>query len=74
MEMPAADFIAWRRWRGRHGFPVDRLVWGLALVGEYLGATWGGKLRAEQLIPKLESRDVKNAKIRAWLERVGREA
>lgn len=71
--MPAAVFVEWQQWHGRHGFPVDRILWAVAVVGSYLGATWGGKANPSDLFPRLESRGSKNARIRAWLERAGKE-
>lgn len=63
--MPASELVEWEQWHGRNGFPVERVVWGIALAAQYIGGVWGGKLQARDLVPRLESPDAKRRRIRA---------
>lgn len=66
--MPAAEFHEWRRWRSRHGFPIDRIVWATAIGAAYVGATWGGKAKAGDLIPKIENPADKKRRMLAFFD------
>lgn len=66
--MPAADVEAWRRWRARHGFPADRIAWATAIGASYVGATWGGKARPSDLMPKIENPADKRRRMRAFFD------
>ncbi len=74
LDLPAAELALWYDWYSLYGFPADRAEWGRAIVGEYVGAVWGGKLRAEKLLPNIsratELDDIPG--VRAWFDRVGK--
>jgi len=74
IDLPAAELAVWSDWYALHGFPADREEWGRALAAEYVGAVWGGKVRASKLVPDLaragEADDV--CGVMAWFERVGK--
>ena len=51
-EMTAAEFDLWRAYYQRHGFDADRIEAGVAIAGAYVGATWGGKAKSSELLPR----------------------
>lgn len=66
--MSAAEFVFWRDFARRNGLPADRQEWGVANAGEYLGAVWGGRAKARDLIPRFEQSRQPAAVIKAWFE------
>jgi len=73
-----AELSIWRAYRDRYGFPADRAVWATAIGASYTGAVWGGRVKADDLIPKFhraaprEATAAEIADVAAWFESVGR--
>lgn len=50
--MPAAEYDAWADFRGRRGYPTDRLTLGIAKGLAAVCNVWGGKTRPADLLPQ----------------------
>lgn len=72
--MPAAELALWEDWHALHGFPGERDEWGRALAAEYVGAVWGGKVRAAKLIPQMSRPGAGDdvAGVMAWFDQVAK--
>lgn len=66
--MSAAEGAYWRDFARRNGLPADRQEWVVANTGEYVGAVWGGRARARDLIPKFQRHRQPAAVVKAWFE------
>ena len=68
LTLSEAEINLWAAYRERHGFPCDRVGIGIANAGAYVGATWGGKAKVADLLPKFQrpkrADDIKG--VRAW--------
>ena len=66
--MSAAEFAFWVQYRGRHGFPVDRLEAGTALAGTATARAMGSKVEPKHLIPKFGAQKVSMKALAAQLK------
>lgn len=66
--MSAAELAFWLDFRGLYGFPVDRLEAVAANAGSYVGAVWGGKLGAAELIFRPRRTQPPPEVVKAWFE------
>lgn len=67
--MPATEYDVWRDYHQRKGFPSDRLLWAVALVGSRLCNAWiskGSRYKAADFIPRFAHR-IDNAALIAQL-------
>lgn len=72
--MSAAEFAFWAGWRLRHGYPSDRLEFGVAIAGASVCRTLGAKPTVADLLPqfvKAEPGNV-NERLRVYLSGVKR--
>lgn len=53
--MPLAEFMLWRAYYRRNGFDADRIECTTANAGAAITRTWGGRLKAADLIPDFQS-------------------
>lgn len=65
--LSAAEYAIWIAWAERRGFPADRIIGTAAKGLAYVGATWGGKAKPEELLPKFgEAIREDRAAVSAW--------
>ncbi len=74
--LSAVEFELWRERYQRRGWASDRVMWTTANAGSAVCATWGGRVKAEEIIPRFRgggaSREQRHVEIRAWLESMRR--
>jgi hypothetical protein len=58
--MPAAEFVFWRDYYLRRGFPADRIEAAVAIAGAAVCQTWGGKVEPKDLIPQFGRKKLSN--------------
>jgi hypothetical protein len=70
LDLSAAEVDVWRQWYERSGFPDDRAEWGRAIGASYVGAVFGGKMKASELTPRTNSgaRADDFEGVKAWFE------
>ena len=50
-EMQADELEIWREYHKRFGFPIDRLLWGIALSGAAICRANGSRVEPRKLLP-----------------------
>lgn len=74
MALSEAEINVWAAFREWQGFPSDRLAFGIANSGAYVGRVWGGKATVADLLARFKSREVADdaAGVMAWFDRQGK--
>jgi hypothetical protein len=66
--MDSAEFAEWSHYYREFGFDADRLEYATANAGAAVCQSWGGKVRANQLVPRFGPPAPPHpATIHAWL-------
>lgn len=52
MEMPVAEFEAWREYAVWNGLPTDRIEWAVANAGSAVCHAHGARTHAKNIVPK----------------------
>lgn len=72
--LSSAEFALWAAYYRHHGFDADRAEWATANAGAAVVGAWGGQIDPGAIVPKFGAGVAgRQAKLRAWLESVGRE-